>query len=85
MDDCGAASVNDLLFDKEGDGELEAWDIEASLWSWGNNFPLDEIQAMIDLSDADGSGFLDFREFCQVLTGPPSRLQHTIKSQLFEL
>jgi len=76
-----------LLFDKEGDGELESWDVEASLWSWGNNFQGDEIQAMIDLSgaDADGSGFLDFREFCQVLTGPPSRLQFMIKSQLFEL
>ena len=63
------------LFDKDGNGTVDAEELGTVLRSLGQNPTEVELQAMIDEVDEDGSGAIDFEEFIEMM-----KKQHTGQS-----
>ena len=72
-------------FDYEGNGDISAWDFKMALYyifdqsEEGKNCTKSErdkkcteISDMVDIIDADGSGEIDFDEFCEFMTNDNS-------------
>merc|ERR1711953_26342 len=55
------------MFDKDGDGTISTKELGAVLRSLGLNPGQDEIDEMIEETDRDNSGAIDFREFCSLM------------------
>ena len=61
------------FFDKDGDGSITAKELGIVMRSLGQNPTEDELQDMINNSDVDGNGTLDFSEFLIMMA---RKLQH---------
>ncbi|CAH1154112.1 unnamed protein product [Phaedon cochleariae] len=57
------------LYDKEGNGYITTGTLKEILKELDDNITGDELDAMINEIDADGSGTVDFDEFMEVMTG----------------
>ena len=55
------------LFDLDGGGDIDATELGTVMRSLGANPSDDEIQKMIEAVDADGSGSIEFPEFCLLM------------------
>merc|ERR1712083_961558 len=56
-----------MMFDKDGDGTVSTKELGAVMRSLGTNPDPEELEAMIDDADADGSGSVDFGEFVEMM------------------
>ena len=54
-------------FDKDGSGSISDWELRAMLQSMGQDPSDEELFDMIAAVDDDGSGEIDFGEFCMVI------------------
>ena len=54
-------------FDVDGNGEIDARDLEHVLNDMGYGIDLDEAEAMINFFDKDGDGNINFAEFIRVI------------------
>ena len=54
-------------FDKDGGGSIDSQELEALMKSLGQEPTAVELQKMVDLADADGSGDIDFIEFVTLI------------------
>ena len=54
-------------FDKDGSGSISDWELRAMLQSMGQDPSDEELFDMIAAVDEDGSGEIDFGEFCMVI------------------
>merc|ERR1719419_1356126 len=50
-------------FDKDGNGEIDQHELKIAFEEMGQMFNDDEIQQIIRLADADGSGTINYEEF----------------------
>ena len=57
-----------LQFDRDGDGTITTKELGAALRKLGMTPSEDELQELIDQVDADGSGVLEFDEFCSLVS-----------------
>jgi calmodulin len=55
------------MFDRDGDGTVDADELGAVMGSLGVNPSDAEIQQMIEEVDTDGNGTIDFGEFCALM------------------
>lgn len=55
------------MFDRDGDGTVDAEELGAVMGSLGVNPSDAEIQQMIEEVDTDGNGSIDFSEFCALM------------------
>ena len=55
------------LFDKDGDGTIDAAELGTVMQSLGVNPTETELQEMITEVDTDGNGTIDFSEFCALM------------------
>ena len=62
----------------DGNGDVDARDLESVLNSMGYGITLDEAQDMINFFDKDGDGSISFAEFIRVI------MYDTTDSSLFE-
>ncbi|XP_035692824.1 neo-calmodulin-like isoform X2 [Branchiostoma floridae] len=60
------------LFDKDGDGNITATELESVMRSLGHDPTGDEIQDMMKSVDVDGNGTIDFQEFLSMMGSRPS-------------
>ncbi|XP_071079017.1 uncharacterized protein [Haliotis cracherodii] len=51
------------LFDKDGDGTIDAKELGTVMRSLGQNPNDEELQEILEEVDADGNGYIDFEEF----------------------
>ena len=56
-----------MMFDKDGDGTVSTKELGAVMRSLGNNPTEEELEEMIEDSDRDGSGSVDFQEFVELM------------------
>merc|ERR1719219_1413034 len=56
-----------IMFDKDGDGTVSTKELGAVMRSLGTNPDPEELEAMVDEADADGSGSVDFGEFVEMM------------------
>jgi len=54
-------------FDKNADGTISTKELHAAMRRGGQNPTESEVQDMINSVDVDGSGFLEFPEFCTLM------------------
>ena len=71
------------LFDLDGGGDIDARELGTVMRSLGQNPSDEELAAMIAEVDEDGSGNIEFEEFCTLMCVP--RLSHAPWSFLFSL
>ncbi|KAK9511924.1 hypothetical protein O3M35_000484 [Rhynocoris fuscipes] len=57
------------LYDKEGNGYITTEVMREILAELDDTIPDEDLDAMIDEIDADGSGTVDFEEFMEIMTG----------------
>jgi calmodulin len=55
------------MFDRDGDGTVDATELGVVMGSLGVNPSDAEIQQMIEEVDTDGNGTIDFGEFCALM------------------
>merc|ERR1712137_518746 len=55
------------LFDKDGDGTISTAELGTAMRALGQNPTEKELQEMIAEVDGDGSGSIDFEEFCEMM------------------
>jgi calmodulin len=55
------------LFDEDGDGTVNTKELGTVLRALGQNPTKQEIQEMINEVDDDGSGEIEFAEFCKLM------------------
>ena len=55
------------MFDKDGDGTITTKELGTVMRSLGQNPTEGEVQDMINEVDADGSGAVEFPEFCVMM------------------
>ena len=55
------------MFDKNADGTISTKELHAAMRRGGQNPTESEVQDMINTVDVDGSGFLEFPEFCLMM------------------
>mmetsp|Transcript_4460 Transcript_4460/g.11341 ORF Transcript_4460/g.11341 Transcript_4460/m.11341 type:complete len:583 (+) Transcript_4460:71-1819(+) len=55
------------IIDENGDGQLSAEEFEKYLTTFGERMSKSEIQVLLKEFDADGSGTVDYTEFCDML------------------
>lgn len=55
------------LFDKDGDGTIDAEELGTVLRSLGNQPTDEEVEDMIKEADKDGNGTIDFAEFIEMM------------------
>ena len=55
-------------FDKDGSGYIEGDELHAILLAVGQEISDDELAEMMAVVDADGSGKIDFWEFCTLIS-----------------
>jgi calmodulin len=55
------------MFDKDGDGTIDATELGTVMQSLGVNATAAELDEMITEVDKDGSGTIDFGEFCALM------------------
>jgi len=58
------------VFDKEGGGKISAAELRHILSNLGEKVDEDEVEEMMAEADADGSGYIDYKEFVAVLLKP---------------
>jgi len=56
-----------IMYDKDGDGTVSTKELGAVMRSLGTNPDPEELEAMVDEADADGSGSVDFGEFVEMM------------------
>jgi len=56
-----------MMFDKDGDGTVSTKELGAVMRSLGNNPTEEELEELIEDSDRDGSGSVDFQEFVELM------------------
>ena len=78
---------NFFVFDIQGLRKITVGDLHSVLWCLGNELSENQVLDAFKISgaDADGNGHVDFREFCEVLSGPRSTLQDILREQLGKL
>ena len=55
------------IFDLNGDGEIDAMELETILRQLGEPVSADSVRALMDEADLDGSNTIDFGEFCYIM------------------
>ncbi|XP_052766857.1 calmodulin-beta-like, partial [Mya arenaria] len=55
------------LFDKDGDGTIDTKELGNAMKAMGQSPTEEELRDMIAEVDADGSGSIDFNEFCAMM------------------
>ena len=55
------------LFDKDGDGTINTLEFKVLFRCFGIKLNDDQIEALVNEYDADGSGEIDFDEFCEMM------------------
>uniref|UniRef100_A0A1I8ESN8 EF-hand domain-containing protein n=1 Tax=Wuchereria bancrofti TaxID=6293 RepID=A0A1I8ESN8_WUCBA len=55
------------LFDKDGNGSISSKELGVAMRSLGQNPTEQELLDMVNEVDIDGSGTIDFPEFCQMM------------------
>ncbi len=50
-------------FDKDGNGKIDKYELQAAFKEMGKHFPPKEIERMIKIADKDNSGTLEYEEF----------------------
>lgn len=70
-DDADEKDLRDAFrsLDKNKRGEIDVADLRWILSSLGDDLSPEEIEEMIQNTDTDGSGFVDFDEFYKLMTG----------------
>lgn len=61
--------------DKEGSGEIPTSELGSVMRMLGHNLKPDQLQECIEEVDGDGSGFVDFDEFLQLMTNKTKEAQ----------
>jgi len=56
-------------FDKDGSGEIDAGELKQVFAEYGKNFTQEELDRMIAMADADGSGTMNYEEFLKQVFG----------------
>ncbi|KAG8971193.1 hypothetical protein FRB90_010570 [Tulasnella sp. 427] len=56
------------VFDKDGDGMINAAELRHVMWNLGEKMTEDEVKDLIAEADTNGDGQLDFNEFMKLLT-----------------
>jgi calmodulin len=79
MDQLSAAEIAEYkevfsMFDKDGDGTVDADELGAVMGSLGINPSDAEIQQMVEEVDTDGNGTIDFCEFCALMISKTASL-----------
>jgi calmodulin len=66
-----AATMRSLFrsFDKDGSGSIDRSELDAVFKEMGKSFSEDELKRMIQLSDKDASGTLEYEEFISHVFG----------------
>merc|ERR1711976_443445 len=72
------------MFDKDGDGTISTKELGAVLRSLGLNPGQDEIDEMIEETDRDNSGAIDFREFCSLMV-KREREKETVEANMNQM
>lgn len=55
------------LFDKDGDGTIPTNELDAIMKQLGQSLAEEELQIMIEKADPDGTGYLDFTQFLDMM------------------
>ena len=55
------------VFDKNGDGKINAAEVFAAMRELGDAVTQEEAQQMVKEADLDGDGQIDFSEFCKMM------------------
>lgn len=55
------------MFDKDGDGTINTKELGTAMRAMGQNPTEAELREMIQEVDSDGSGSIDFQEFCAMM------------------
>lgn len=58
------------LFDRNGNGFIEAAELKAILSKCGQQLSDEEIEEMIDVADVDKDGKINYKEFAKFITQP---------------
>ncbi|XP_041360740.1 calmodulin-A-like isoform X1 [Gigantopelta aegis] len=56
------------VFDKNGDGVIDAAEFREIMTSVGDNLTTEEVELMMKDADTDGNGKIDYKEFCAHLS-----------------
>ena len=56
------------MFDVDGDQTISVAELKNIMQTLGQNLTEEEVKKMIEEADEDGSGEIDFREFCILLS-----------------
>jgi len=56
------------VFDKNGDGKINADEVRAAMKELGEDITDEEARAMVREADLDGDGQIDFQEFCKMMS-----------------
>mmetsp|Transcript_18569 Transcript_18569/g.46793 ORF Transcript_18569/g.46793 Transcript_18569/m.46793 type:complete len:95 (-) Transcript_18569:209-493(-) len=60
-------------FDKDGSGNIDAWELKQTLQAMGQNPTEEEVFQMMAEVDDDGSGSIEFAEFLKVIESQKSK------------
>lgn len=63
------------LFDEDHSGEIGQDELEKCFKRFGYNFTLEEVEAIFDKVDVDGSGQIDFAEFVEMMKDQVSTME----------
>ncbi|KAL6512951.1 hypothetical protein OROHE_019741 [Orobanche hederae] len=65
----GDAELKDAfdLYDKDKDGKISAGELQAVLRSMQENRSIEDCERMIDCFDVDGDGYINFKEFKEMM------------------
>ena len=55
------------IFDKDGSGSIDVYELRRVFRSLGKNLTRQEVQDLFDEVDTDGSGGIEFEEFLQLM------------------
>lgn len=67
------------MFDKDGDGTIDADELGAVMRSMGQNPTDAEIQQLIEAVDVDKNGTIEFEEFCALMADRKDRTDPDIE------